>query len=78
MMWFIYTYTPNNIAKKSLRLFDVTLSKYQRPRTSSKATKKGSTILFLEIILRPKYRNPTQLPGEGIHLKHTVSIVWCP
>ena len=47
-----------------------TLIKYQRPRTSSKTTKKHSTILCSgKELHRPKNRNPTQLPGEEIPAK---------
>ena len=50
------------------------LSKYQRPRTTSKIRKKDSTIKIK--LLRLKYRNPTQLLGKEIPVKHTASIVW--
>ena len=48
------------------------LSKYQRPRTTSKIRKKDSTIKIK--LLRLKYRNPTQRLGKEIPVKHTASI----
>ena len=35
------------------------------------------TVLYsAQKLLHPKYRNPTQLSGEEIPVKHTTSIVW--
>ena len=51
-----------------------TLSKYQRPRTNSKATKKNSTILCSEIT-PPKIQKPLPNPRRG-NPRQTHSLNW--
>ena len=51
--------------KCSILMLMKTSNKYQRPRTSSKITKKSSTILCPEITTR-KIQTPHPTPGKEI------------